>query len=60
MARLLVVESKIKEIAKIDEKSLQVGTDFTQELSKEVEKIVKKACNRAKANHRNTLKARDI
>lgn len=56
MADLLVVRSKIKDVAK----GMNVSSDFADALSKEVEVLVKKACDRAKANNRATIKPRDL
>ncbi|QQG39181.1 MAG: DUF1931 domain-containing protein [Candidatus Woesearchaeota archaeon] len=56
MSELLVVRSKVKEHVG----SFNVSGDFADALSKEVEKIVQKAVERAKANGRKTVGARDI
>jgi len=56
MAELVVVRSKIKQFAK----GCNVSGDFADALSKEVELLIKKAAERAKANKRNTIKARDL
>ena len=56
MAELLVVRSKLKDVAK----DMNVAGDFAEALSKEVERLVKRACDRAKENGRRTLMARDI
>ena len=56
MADLLVVRSKIKDVAK----GVNVSSDFAEELSKEVEKLIKRAVERAKANKRGTVKPRDL
>jgi len=56
MAELLVVRSKIKEYAK----GMNVASDFADALSKEVEAMVNKACERAKANKRSTIQPRDL
>ena len=52
----LVVRSKIKEQVK----DLNVSSDFAEALNKEVEHLVEKACERAKANSRRTVQARDL
>lgn len=52
----LIVKSKIKEVVK----DLNVGSDVADALEKEVEAILKKAAERAKANGRRTLQARDL
>ena len=56
----LVVKTKIKELAKIDEKSLNVSTDFYEEINKKVERLIGEACKRARANGRNTVMGKDI
>jgi histone H3/H4 len=56
MAELLVVRSKIKDVAK----GVNVSGDFAEALSKEVEKLIKRAVERAKANKRGTIKPRDL
>lgn len=58
MADVMVVVSKIKAIAK----TLECNTsgDVAPVLSEIVERIVRKGIDRAKADGRKTLKARDI
>jgi histone H3/H4 len=56
----IVVKAKIKELARIDEKQLNVSSDFYEEINKTVKEIIIKACNRAKANGRNTIMDRDV
>lgn len=56
----LVVKAKIKELAKIDEKSLNVSTDFYEKINKKVENLIIEACQRAKANSRNTVMGKDV
>ncbi len=56
----LVVKAKIKEIAKIDEKPLNVSTDFYEKINKKVENLIIEACQRAKANSRNTVMGKDV
>ncbi len=56
----LVVKAKIKEIAKIDEKPLNVSTDFYEEINKKTESLIIEACKRAKANGRNTVMGKDV
>ena len=55
LGELLVVRSKVKEMTK-----LNVASDFADALSREVEKLLKKAEERAKANKRSTLQPRDL
>lgn len=56
----LVVKAKAKEAAKVDEKALNVSTDFYDKLNELTEKIIKDACKRAKANGRNTVMGKDL
>ena len=56
MAELLVVRSKIKDVAK----DVNVSGDFAEALSAEVEKLIIKATERAKANKRSTIQPRDL
>ncbi len=58
MAELLVVRSKVRELAK--KKKMNMGADAAEALSKEVSRMVEKAAERAKANRRTTIKGRDI
>jgi histone H3/H4 len=60
MAKYLVVRSNLKEHAKINERELNVSTDFYEKLNEELSLIIKKACQRAKANGRNTVMAKDL
>ena len=52
----LIVKSKIKEAVK----ELQVSSDVPEALNKKVEELLKQAEERAKANGRRTLYARDL
>jgi len=56
MADSLVVRSKIKEFVK----DMNVSGDFADALSKKVETLIKEAMERAKANGRRTVQARDL
>jgi len=56
MAELLVVRSKIKEIAE----GMNVAGDFAEALSKKVEELIKQACERARANGRRTVQPKDL
>ncbi len=56
MSDLLVVRSKIKEYAK----GMNVSGDFADSLSKEVERLIARAAERAKENNRSTIKPRDL
>ncbi len=58
MGELLVVRSKVREIAK--KKKMNLGGDAAEALSKEITRLVDRAAERAKANRRTTIKGRDI
>ncbi|MBI2900682.1 MAG: hypothetical protein HYY17_10890 [Planctomycetes bacterium] len=58
MADLLVVQSKVRELAK--KAGLRFSGDAVVSLSNQVADIVKKAGTRAKGNKRQTIKAQDI
>ena len=52
---MLVVKSKIKDVA-----DCNVASDFAEALDKVVEGLVKRACERAKANKRSTVMSKDL
>lgn len=54
----LVVTSGIKEVIKKQE--MNTASDFADALDKVVEELVVKACCRAKANDRKTVRACDL
>ncbi len=56
----LVVKSNLKEVAKIDGKSLNISGDFAEALDKKVETLVREACRRATDNSRSTVMAKDL
>jgi histone H3/H4 len=56
----LVVKAKIKELAKVDGKDLNVSLDFYEAINKKVEGIIAECCKRAKANGRNTVMGKDV
>ncbi len=56
MADLLVVKSKIKDYVK----NMNVAGDFAKELDKQVKELIKDAQQRAKANNRRTVMAKDL
>jgi histone H3/H4 len=56
MAELLVVRSKIKDQAK----GMNVAGDVADALSNEVATLIQRGSERAKANGRRTLQARDL
>lgn len=57
---LVVVKAKIKELAVIEGKPLNVAGDVADALDKKVKKLIEEACKRAKENGRNTLMAKDL
>ena len=56
MGESLVVKAKIKDVAK----GFNVSGDFADALSDVVERKVKQACERAEANGRKTVMAKDL
>jgi len=56
----IIVKAKIKEIAEIDGKKLNVANDFADKLDEDVTAMVKKACARALANSRTTVMPKDL
>lgn len=56
MTDLLVVRSKLKSIVG----DIHVAEDLAEHLSKKVENILKEAVERAKANGRRTVQAKDL
>ncbi|MFC1728270.1 DUF1931 domain-containing protein [Nanoarchaeota archaeon] len=56
MAESLVVKAKIKDVAT----GYNVAGDLADALSGKVEQLVKDACERAKANGRRTVMAKDL
>ena len=59
----IIVKSKIREVVKkIDEQKVigNVAEEVEDALEKKVEEVLKKAIDRAKANQRKTLLARDL
>ena len=60
MTKSVIVKSQVKELAKLDGKSLSVSEEFYKELEEEVKRSIEKACKRAKQNSRNTVMARDL
>ena len=52
----IIIKSKIKEAVK----ELNVSSDVAEALNKKVEQLLKEASERAKANGRRTLQARDL
>ncbi len=60
MTKSVIVKSQVKELAKIDSKSLSVAEEFYTALEEKVKKDIEAACKRAKLNNRNTIMARDL
>ena len=60
MTKSLIVRSQIKEFAKIDNKPLNVSSDFYEALNEKVKNIVAESCKRAKLNSRNTVMGKDV
>lgn len=56
MSDLLVVKAKLKDVAK----GCNVAGDFADELDKRVRDLVKSAVDRAEANGRKTVMAKDL
>jgi len=56
MAEMLIVKSKIKDVAK----DCNVGGDVADALSKMAEEMLQKAAERAKANERKTIQGKDV
>jgi histone H3/H4 len=55
----LVVKSKIKEVLPKDS-DLRLSADLHEALNKKIEDLIKKAADRAKANHRTTILPQDV
>ena len=60
MTKSIIVKSQVKELAKIDGKSLSVAEEFYKALEEKNQQLVAEACKRAKLNSRNTIMARDL
>lgn len=58
MGELLVVRSKVKEVAK--KKKMRMGEEAVIALNKEVDALINKAVERAKASKRGTVQGRDV
>lgn len=56
MSELLVVRSKIKDVAK----DMNVAGDFADALSVKVEQLIQDAMKRAKENKRSTIQPKDL
>ncbi len=53
---MIIVKTKIKELVG----DFNVAGDFPETLNREVEEMIKKACERAKANARKTVMGKDL
>ncbi|MEM1535045.1 MAG: hypothetical protein QXE64_00805 [Candidatus Pacearchaeota archaeon] len=53
----LVVKSNLK---KVLPEGMRLASDFSIELEKRIEELIKKAVERARANHRTTVMAHDL
>lgn len=53
---MLVVKSKIKDAAK----GFNVSSTFAEALDKEIERLIKRACERASSNKRKTVMEQDL
>lgn len=58
MSDFMFVKKKVKELAKA--KKMKVSSSLYETLNRKVEQIINEAAERAKANKRTTIKARDI
>lgn len=58
MSDTLVVQSKVRELFR--EYGCNTGADAVEALSKEVNRLVKRAADRTKENGRKTVKSSDI
>jgi histone H3/H4 len=53
---MIIVKAKIKEVAG----DYNVAGDVAEALNKKVEQVIRDACERAKANNRKTVMAKDL
>lgn len=60
MPKHLVVRSNLKDYAKVNERPLNISTDFYEKLNEKLITIIKEACTRAKENNRNTVMGKDL
>jgi len=60
MGDSIVIKSRIKDFAKVEGKDLNVTGDFADALSKKVITLIQEACQRARANARNTVMVKDL
>ena len=60
MAKSVIVKSQVKDLARLDNKSLSVAEEFYKALEEKNKELIAQACKRAKLNNRNTVMARDL
>lgn len=60
MPKSVIVKSQVKELAKLDGKSLSIAEGFYKALEDKARKLIEDACRRAKQNKRNTVMERDL
>ena len=58
----VIVKTQVRAIAdQFDEsRPINIANDFFVELSRHVDKVIKKACERARSNGRNTIMGKDV
>ncbi|MCX6709924.1 MAG: DUF1931 domain-containing protein [Candidatus Woesearchaeota archaeon] len=56
----IIIKSRVKDFAKIDNQEFSVSGDFSDALAKKVEEIIRESCIRARENSRRTVMARDL
>lgn len=59
-AAKIVIDTRVKDVAQSDDPSTRIASEFYDALNVEVEKLIKKAVDRAKANGRKTLQPMDL
>ena len=57
---MLIVKPKIREAAELDGKYFNIASDFESALDDKVKQVIRKACERARENGRNTVMPRDL
>lgn len=60
MTDMVVIKAKIKELAKYDDKKLNVSGEFADALNEKVKSLIEDACKRATDNHRTTVMEHDV
>lgn len=56
---MIIVKTQIKD-AIAENGNFSISSDLAESLDKQVKEILKKACERAKANNRRTVMSRDL